>query len=45
MEFDGRWNLGGLRPEMRNAARDVARRSDLATGDWLTGVIRPGEPD
>ncbi len=43
MKSGGPWNLRGLRPEARAAARDAARRSGMSVGEWLNAVIRPAE--
>jgi localization factor PodJL len=43
MKTGGPWNLRGLRPEARAAARDAARRSGMSVGEWLNSVIRPAE--
>ena len=43
MKSGGPWNLRGLRPEARAAARDAARRSGMSVGEWLNTVIRPAE--
>ena len=40
MKSGGPWNLRGLRPETREAARDAARRSGMSVGEWLNNVIR-----
>ncbi|MFZ1924290.1 MAG: hypothetical protein WAU57_21965 [Xanthobacteraceae bacterium] len=40
MKSGGPWNLRGLRPEAREAARDAARRSGVSVGEWLNQVIR-----
>jgi localization factor PodJL len=46
MKTGGPWNLRGLRPEARAAARKAARRSGMSVGEWLNTVIRPAEePD
>ncbi len=45
MKSGGPWNLRGLRPEARQAARDAARRSGMSVGEWLNGVIETDEPD
>jgi len=41
MKSGGPWNLRGLRPEARAAARDAARRSGMSVGEWLNTVIQP----
>jgi localization factor PodJL len=43
MKSGGPWNLRGLRPEARAAARDAARRSGMSVGEWLNSVIQPTE--
>ena len=46
MKSGGPWNLRGLRPEARAAAREAARASGLSVGEWLNNVIQPAdEPD
>jgi localization factor PodJL len=45
MKSGGPWNLRGLRPETRDAARHAARWSGLSVGEWLDSVILPGDPD
>jgi len=45
MKSGGPWNLRGLRPETREAARDAARRSGMSVGEWLNSVIQPGDAD
>jgi localization factor PodJL len=40
MKSGGPWNLRGLRPDAREAARDAARRSGMSVGEWLNSVIR-----
>ena len=45
MKSGGPWNLRGLRPEAREAARDAARRSGVSVGEWLNNVIRDDEDD
>ncbi len=45
MKSGGPWNLRGLRPETREAARDAARRSGMSVGEWLNDVIRPEQDD
>src|ERR1700676_4882836 len=42
MKSGGPWNLRGLRPETREAARDAARRSGMSVGEWLNSVIQRG---
>ena len=39
MTFGGPWNLRGLLPEVREAARAAARRSGMSVGEWLNSVI------
>src|ERR1700728_3543789 len=41
MKSGGPWNLRGLRPEAREAARTAARRSGMSVGEWLNDVIEP----
>ena len=45
MKSSGPWNLRGLRPEAREAARQAARRSGMSVGEWLNSVIRPADED
>ena len=45
MKSGGPWNLRGLRPEAREAAREAARRSGMSVGEWLNSVIQPGDDD
>jgi localization factor PodJL len=45
MKLGGPWNLRGLRPETREAARDAARRSGISVGEWLNSVIQQGGND
>ena len=45
MKSAGPWNLRGLRPEARAAAREAARRSGMSVGEWLNSVIQPAEGD
>ena len=45
MKSGGPWNLRGLRPEARAAARDAARRSGMSVGEWLNNVIPPTEAE
>jgi localization factor PodJL len=45
MKSSGPWNLRGLRPEAREAARTAARRSGMSVGEWLNNVIEPDEDD
>ena len=45
MRSGGPWNLRGLRPEARAAAREAARRSGMSVGEWLNTVIRPADED
>ncbi len=45
MKSGGPWNLRGLRPETREAARDAARRSGMSVGEWLNNVIRQDDDD
>jgi localization factor PodJL len=41
MKSGGSWNLRGLRPQARAAAREAARRSGMSIGEWLDAVIGP----
>jgi localization factor PodJL len=43
MASGGPWNLRGLRPEARSAAREAARRSGLSVGEWLNSLIPRAE--
>ncbi len=43
MKSGGPWNLRGLRPEAREAARTAARRSGMSVGEWLNSVIKPAD--
>ncbi|MGA3309969.1 MAG: hypothetical protein ABSD08_15355 [Xanthobacteraceae bacterium] len=43
MKSGGPWNLRGLRPEAREAARAAARRSGTSVGEWLNSVIQPAD--
>jgi localization factor PodJL len=45
MKSGGPWNLRGLRPETRDAARNAARRSGMSVGEWLNSVIQQGDAD
>ena len=45
MKSGGPWNLRGLRPEAREAARAAARRSGMSVGEWLNSVIAPADDD
>ncbi len=45
MKPGGPWNLRGLRPEARAAAREAARRSGMSVGEWLNDVIAPVDED
>ncbi len=45
MKSGGPWNLRGLRPEAREAARAAARRSGTSVGEWLNSVIQPADED
>src|SRR6202020_1572046 len=45
MKSGGPWNLRGLRPETREAAREAARRSGMSVGEWLNSVIAQGDED
>jgi len=35
----GPWNVRGIDPETRNAARMAARRADLTIGEWVNQTI------
>ncbi len=45
MKSGGPWNLRGLLPETRAAAREAARRSGLSVGEWLNTVVQPVDED
>ena len=45
MKSGGPWNLRGLNPEARAAAREAARRSGMSVGEWLNTVIQPTDED
>ncbi len=45
MKSGGPWNLRGLRPQAREAARAAARRSGMSVGEWLNSVIRPTDEE
>jgi len=45
MKSGGPWNLRGLRPEAREAARKAARQSGMSVGEWLNDVIQPEDDD
>jgi len=45
MKSGGPWNLRGLRPETRDAARNAARQSGMSVGEWLNNVIQPSDED
>ncbi len=45
MKSGGPWNLRGLRPEAREAARSAARRSGMSVGEWLNSVIKPADAE
>jgi localization factor PodJL len=45
MKSGGPWNLRGLRPEAREAARTAARRSGVSVGEWLNNVIEPDDDE
>jgi len=40
MKSGGPWNLRGLLPEVREAARAAARQSGQSVGEWLNSVIK-----
>ena len=39
------WNVAGIPPEAREAARAAARREGLSVGEWLTRHILHGFPE
>jgi localization factor PodJL len=39
------WNVAGIPPEAREAARAAARREGLSVGEWMTRRILRGFPD
>jgi localization factor PodJL len=45
MNSGGPWNLRGLRPETREAARKAAEKSGLSVGEWLNSVIKPSDEE
>ncbi len=45
MKSGGPWNLRGLHPEAREAAREAARRSGMSVGEWLNSVIQSEDED
>ena len=45
MKSGGPWNLRGLHPEARAAAREAARRSGMSVGEWLNTVIQPANEE
>jgi localization factor PodJL len=49
MQPDLLWNVGGIPPEAREAARAAARREGMPVGEWLTRrILRPAsaaQPD
>jgi localization factor PodJL len=45
MKSGGPWNLRGLRPQTREAAREAARRSGLSVGEWLNSVIQQDDTE
>jgi localization factor PodJL len=45
MKSGGPWNLRGLHPQAREAAREAARRSGMSVGEWLNTVIQPADED
>ncbi len=45
MKSGGPWNLRGLHPEARAAAREAARRSGMSVGEWFNTVIQPTDDD
>jgi localization factor PodJL len=38
------WSLKGIDPQVRDAAREAARRSGMSVGEWLESVIRDQAP-
>lgn len=45
MQPDIPWNVAGIAPEAREAARTSARREGLSVGEWLTRRILRGLPE
>lgn len=45
MQPDIPWNVAGIAPEAREAARASARREGLSVGEWLTRRILRGLPE
>ena len=45
MKSGGPWNLRGLHPEAREAARMAARRSRMSVGEWLNNIIEPDDDE
>jgi localization factor PodJL len=45
MQPDLPWNVAGIAPEAREAARTSARREGLSVGEWLTRRILRGLPE
>ena len=45
MQPDLPWNVAGIAPEARDAARASARREGLSVGEWLTRRILRGLPE
>lgn len=39
MKFGAQWSVKGIKPEVRETAREAARRSGMSLGDWLNSVI------
>jgi localization factor PodJL len=39
MKFGVPWSVKGIRPEVRESAREAARRSGVSLGEWLNAVI------
>jgi localization factor PodJL len=39
------WNVKGVRPELRQTAREAARRSGMSVGQWLNNVIADSVAD
>lgn len=45
MQSELPWNVAGIPPEAREAARTAARREGLSVGEWMTRRIMRGFPD
>lgn len=39
MKFGVPWSVKGIRPDVRETAREAARRSGMSLGEWLNSVI------